>query len=884
MSSAGAQNGWTPSPLPVDCLPYGPLENLETLNPAVRAVGALCGLCALAFVLTGCPPPIDTGEDGGATGPFTVTSKGGQFVRDGVYFDIPEGAVEADTTISVRVVDDSIPEVPNRKRVSFGYRITPSALQFKQPVIIAMTWIQDRVPGGVQPNTFDMRRSSGNDAYLELPGASVVDQPLLGLQGITARTDRLGLFWLTSPAQPAISEIKLTPEDANLAVGGEQQFTAEILDPGGNPITDAPITWSVVAPRVAAVDATGKVTALDPGVATLTVTAANVSATAKINVRGDTKGPLTFVHENPFPTGNDLWGGALSNGYAFFAGGNGTVLSKSPTDEWARLYSAPVATFKAIAGNFPTSAVAVGTSINTGVLVEVSAGSTTPLLKTFASSQPRAVWFDGTHGMAVGDGNDVLIRRNGAWVTEYSPSFESLMSVVGDGAGGFVTVGNLGSLYKFNPATSVWDSLFQTRLSVQLEAGVITDATGSEAWAVGGNKLWHFVSNAWTALNLPVTPALNDLHAIALFDSRVFVSGSDSSGTGHILVYEPVGATWTSQAVNLGQTIRGIFGTGTAGYAVGDLGALWEYQSATNNFVERSRGFIGHVADIASTGTDRVAAMNVCANKACTSIQPTVLSRTSTGDWVRLGTTQPFNSQLTALAMRGPTEVYAATRSGLYIYDGSWSTISVTGGTPSFNDIALCGTSLWTVGSGGASFRGTATGAIRTVANTPSGAASAIELTGISCPSATDQWMVGVNLQSGAGVMIQNRVARNTQGVNHAPYLNVWSPGVGEAFAFGDARFGGYWDTQSVQTIDQLGGIATDVVTSQWGSSADNHYLVGFSSFPIKFSFALRSDGVQFFPVDPGAEQTPTVVTGSSNTDVWIGTEYGGILRGVNPP
>lgn len=837
----------------------------------------------LALCLTACPPPIDTGEDGGATGPFTVTKAGGKFVRDGVYFDIPENAVEADTTISVRVIDDGIPEVPNRKRISFGYRITPSALVFKQPVIMALTWIQDRVPAGVQPNTFDMRRSSGTEAYLELPGATVVEQPMLGLSAITARTDKLGLFWLTSPAQPNISEIKLTPETANLAVGGEQKFTAEVLDPGGNPIADAQITWSVVAPRVASVDGEGVVKALDPGIATLTVTAANVSKTAKINVRGDTPGPITFVHENPFPTGNDLWGGALSNGYAFFAGGNATVLSRSPADVWTRHFSTPVAVFKAVAGNFPTAAVAVGTSINTGVLVEVSSSSTTPVFKTFNTSQPRAVWFDGTYGMAVGDGNDVIVRRNGQWVVEYSPSFESLMSVVGDGAGGFVTVGNLGSLYKFDPATKVWDSLFQTRLAVQLEAGVIVDAAGSEAWAVGGNKLWHFASNSWTALNLPATPALSETHAIALFDSRIFVSGSDSARNGYILIYDPAAQTWTSQSVKLGQIIRGIFGAGTVGYAVGDLGAVWEYQSATRDFVERSRGFIGHVADIATNGTKVVAAMNVCANRACTTIQPRVLQRQSNGDWVEMGN-QPFAAAMSALAIKSPTEIYAATRSSLHLFNGtSWQ--SVTGGS-SFNDIALCGSSLFAVGAAGVLLKGTSTngGPITSVAATPSGAASAVELTGIYCPAATDQWYVGVNTTSGAGVMINNRTARNTQGLNHPPYLNVWSPGAGEAFGFGDARFGMYWDTANLNTMEDTGGIATDVVTSQWGSTADNHYLVGFSSIPVKFSFALRSDGVQFAPIDPGSQYTPTVVNGSSNTDVWIGTEFGGILRGVNPP
>src|SRR5699024_6177566 len=140
---------------------------------------------------------------------------------------------------------------------------------------------------------------------------------------------------------------------------------------------------------------------------------------------------------------------------------------------WARHFSTTGVTLKAIAGTGISQAAAVGVSGNTGVLVELSPGSTTPKVSLFPSIEPRAIWFDGTHGMAVGYGNDVLLRQSGTWSAVYSPSFETPLSVVGDGLGGVVTVGDRGSIYRYDPATKTWNSLFQTQLAVLQTAAML---------------------------------------------------------------------------------------------------------------------------------------------------------------------------------------------------------------------------------------------------------------------------------------------------------------------------------------------------------------------------------------------------------------------------
>src|SRR6476646_4020380 len=52
----------------------------------------------------------------------------------GVGISVPKGALTEETLISITVVDQGIPEVPMRKRISWGYRLSPSGLKFNAPV------------------------------------------------------------------------------------------------------------------------------------------------------------------------------------------------------------------------------------------------------------------------------------------------------------------------------------------------------------------------------------------------------------------------------------------------------------------------------------------------------------------------------------------------------------------------------------------------------------------------------------------------------------------------------------------------------------------------------------------------------------------------------
>ena len=69
---------------------------------------------------------------------------------------------------------------------------------------------------------------------------------------------------------------------------------------------------------------------------------------------------------------------------------------------------------------------------------------------------------------------------------------------------------------RWDPARKVWDSLYDTRLAVKLDAAQLVDFSG-EAWAVGGNRVWHFTGAGWVAESLPATPAFSKTTALGVF-------------------------------------------------------------------------------------------------------------------------------------------------------------------------------------------------------------------------------------------------------------------------------------------------------------------------------------------------------------------------------
>ena len=107
------------------------------------------------------------------------------------------------------------------------------------------------------------------------PGSALISATAGSVSGTLAVRVR-------DPAEPPA--IALQPRQANLLVGGTVQMSAAVRNARGNPIPDAQIEWQSADSSVAAVSVSGLVTGRALGVASITATALQSTASLPVSV------------------------------------------------------------------------------------------------------------------------------------------------------------------------------------------------------------------------------------------------------------------------------------------------------------------------------------------------------------------------------------------------------------------------------------------------------------------------------------------------------------------------------------------------------------------------------------------------------------------------
>ncbi|MES2358492.1 MAG: Ig-like domain-containing protein [Gemmatimonadota bacterium] len=105
-----------------------------------------------------------------------------------------------------------------------------------------------------------------------------------GTTSVTARIDTMSTSVVVTVIVPPVAKVALTLGSASIAVGQTDQATASISDGRGNVLTDRPVTFASSDTTVATIAATGLLTAVKPGGATITATSEGVSGTAQLQV------------------------------------------------------------------------------------------------------------------------------------------------------------------------------------------------------------------------------------------------------------------------------------------------------------------------------------------------------------------------------------------------------------------------------------------------------------------------------------------------------------------------------------------------------------------------------------------------------------------------
>jgi hypothetical protein len=139
--------------------------------------------------------------------------------------------------------------------------------------------------------------SSDAPQFATVSPSGLVTGVAVGSATISATSEgKVGTSSVTVTATPEpVASVEVTPGAASLGVGSTVQLTATPKNAAGQPLTGRVVTWGSDAEDVATVDATGFVTAVAVGAATITATSEGQSGNASITVT--TSGTSALVGE-----------------------------------------------------------------------------------------------------------------------------------------------------------------------------------------------------------------------------------------------------------------------------------------------------------------------------------------------------------------------------------------------------------------------------------------------------------------------------------------------------------------------------------------------------------------------------------------------------------
>jgi len=159
---------------------------------------------------------------------------------------------------------------------------------------------------------------SSNTAVATVTGSGLVTGVVAGSATITATSEgQSGTAAITVPAPAPVASVSVNPASASVQVGQTVQLVATPKDANGNPLTGRTVTWGSSNTAVTTVTASGLVTGLVVGSATITATSEGQSASSAITVTAPAAGNIYYTAT----TGLDANAGTLTSPFKTIAKG-----------------------------------------------------------------------------------------------------------------------------------------------------------------------------------------------------------------------------------------------------------------------------------------------------------------------------------------------------------------------------------------------------------------------------------------------------------------------------------------------------------------------------------------------------------------------------------
>ena len=138
--------------------------------------------------------------------------------------------------------------------------------------------------------------SSNDTTIVSVSSVGVVTGNNVGTTQIAASSNGQSTVVAVAVLPIAVASVAIAPSTATITIGGSVTLQGIAYDATGNTLTGRTVVWATSAPQVATVDASGKVTAVTAGTATITGTVEGKAASAAINV---TVIPVSMVTVSP---------------------------------------------------------------------------------------------------------------------------------------------------------------------------------------------------------------------------------------------------------------------------------------------------------------------------------------------------------------------------------------------------------------------------------------------------------------------------------------------------------------------------------------------------------------------------------------------------------
>ncbi len=141
--------------------------------------------------------------------------------------------------------------------------------------------------------------SSSDTSVASVTSAGVVTAHNVGAAQIAASIQGMSAIAAVTVVPVPVASVSVAPASVSITVGATASLTAVTYDSSGSALSGRTVVWASSAPGVATVDASGHVTGVAAGTATVTATSGGVTGSAQVVV---SQAPVATVSVTPSST------------------------------------------------------------------------------------------------------------------------------------------------------------------------------------------------------------------------------------------------------------------------------------------------------------------------------------------------------------------------------------------------------------------------------------------------------------------------------------------------------------------------------------------------------------------------------------------------------